>query len=193
MPDFSIAGLRKSLLHQVPLLIWLIALWMLLWGSVSWLNLVTGLLIALAVMRIFYLPPVQFSGRFNVWWAFVFAATFMYDVVRGSFQVSYLAVRPGRKPNSAVIEVPLHSRSDLIMLLVSINVSLIPGSLVVEADRYRSILYVHAIAVDDDEDLEDARRSVLRSELRIVRVIGSKDDLVACEHAALAAREQEDA
>ena len=175
--------LRQNVLHQIPLLVVLIVLWMLLWGSVSWLNLVTGLVMGLAVMRVFYLPPVLLSGRFNVLWAIVFVATFLYDVVRGSIQVAFLAIRPGRRPSSAVIAVPLHSKSELIMLLVSINISLVPGSLVVEADRYGATLYVHALAMEGDADLERARRTVLLAERRIVRVLGSKEDLAAVQTA----------
>lgn len=184
MPDFSARKLRRSLLHQLPLVLWLVVLWMMLWGSVSWLNVITGLIIATAVMRVFYLPPVLLSGRLNLLWAIVFFFTFHYDVIRGSLQVSRLAIDPRRKPRSAVVAVQLHSKSDLIMLLVSINISLVPGSLVVEADRYRSVLYVHALAVENDDDLEAAKQTVLTAERRIVRVIGSREDLRLCEAAA---------
>lgn len=184
MPEFSATRLRRSILHQLPLVLWLVVLWMMLWGAVSWLNAITGVIFALAVMRVFYLPPVLLSGRFNLLWAVVFFFTFHYDVVRGSLHVAGLALDPRRRPRSAVIAVPLHSTSDLIMLLVTINISLVPGSLVVEADRYRSVLYVHALAVDDDDDLEAAKLTVLTAERRIVRVIGSREDLRLCEAAA---------
>lgn len=184
MPDFSARKLRQSLMHQLPLVLWLVVLWTLLWGSVSWLTVITGLIIAMAVMRVFYLPPVQLSGRLNLWWAIVFVFTFHYDVIRGSLQVAGLALRPRHKPRSAVIAVQLHSKSDLIMLLVSINISLVPGSLVIEADRYRSVLYVHALAIENDDDLEAAKQTVLKAERRIVRVMGSREDLQLCEAAA---------
>jgi multicomponent Na+:H+ antiporter subunit E len=172
------------MLHQLPLVLWLVALWMMLWGAVSWLNVLTGAVIALIVMRVFYLPPVQLSGRFNPGWAVVFILTFLYDVVRGSIDVAWLAVRPNRKPRSAVVAVQLHTKSDLIMLLVSINISLVPGSLVVETDRFRSVLYVHALSVENDDDLRAAKDTVLKAERRIVRVMGSRDEMRLCEAAA---------
>lgn len=186
MPEFSRKRMRSSFLHQLPLLVWLVVLWTLLWGSLSPLTLLTGLLMAIFVMRVFYLPPVQLSGRFNIVQAVIFICTFVYDVVRGSFQVAWLAIDPRKVPRSAVIAVQLGSRSDLIMLLVSINISLVPGSLVVEADRFRSKLYVHAIDIDSEEDIEKARQTVLTVERRIVRVIGSKEDLriIEAKHAA---------
>lgn len=172
---------RSGVVNQLPLLVWLVVLWMLLWGSVSWLNLVTGILVAVLVTRVFFLPAVELSGRFNLWWALVFIVTFVWDVVRGSFHVAWIAVSPQRRPHSSVIAVQLSSRSDLIMLLVSINISLVPGSLVIEADRYRGVLYVHALDVHDAASVERARATVLRAERRIVRVIGSREDVRRAE------------
>lgn len=177
---------RHSLLHHLPLVIWLVVLWMLLWGSFSWLNLVAGTVIAIVVTRVFYLPPVELSGRFNLWWAIVFAVRFVADVVAGSFHVARIAVDPRLSPHSSVIAVALHSRSDLIMLLVSINISLVPGSLVVEADRFRSVLYVHALDTRSDADVERFRQTVLTAERRIVRAIGSRRDMINCEAAGRA-------
>ena len=70
-----------------------------------------------------------------------------------------------------------------VMLLVSLNISLVPGSLVVEADRLRSTLYVHAIDTNNPEDVERAKQTVLTAERRIVRVIGSREDVALCEQA----------
>ena len=59
--------LRVRLWQQLPLLVVLVVLWMLLWGNISLLNLVTGAILAVLVTRVFFLPPVDLSGRFNVW------------------------------------------------------------------------------------------------------------------------------
>ena len=177
MADATRARLRRVLLHQIPLLVWLVVLWMLLWGSFSWLNLVTGAIIALLVTRVFYLPPIQLSGRFNPWWALVFAMRFLYDLFTAAIQVAWLAIDPRRVPHSSVVAVPLRSRSDLIMTLVSIAISLVPGSLVVEADRLRAVLYVHVLNTRTAGDVDAARSSVLAVERRIVRALGSKEEL----------------
>lgn len=176
--------LRRVLLHQIPLLLWLMVLWMLLWGSFSWLNLVTGAIIALLVTRVFYLPPIQLSGRFNPWWALVFAVRFLYDLFMAAVQVSWLAIDPRQIPHSSVVAVPLRSRSDLIMTLVSIAISLVPGSLVVEADRLRAVLYVHVLNTRTAADVEAARASVLAVERRIVRALGSRQELQLIEEEA---------
>ncbi|MHA6694091.1 Na+/H+ antiporter subunit E [Homoserinimonas sp. A520] len=179
------ARLRRVLLHQIPMLVWLVVLWGLLWGSFTWLTLLTGVIIALLVTRVFYLPPVRLSGRFNPWWALVFAAHFTYDLFRASVQVAWIAIDPRKIPHSSVVAVRLRSRSDLIMTFVSIAISLVPGSLVVEADRLRAVLYVHVLDTDTLEDVDEARASVLAVERRIVRALGSREeyDLIEREEA----------
>lgn len=177
MPEVTAARRRRVLLHQIPMLLWLVVLWMLLWGAFSWLNLVTGLVIALLVTRVFYLPPIQLSGRFNLWWAIVFAVRFVFDLFTASVQVAWIAIDPRTTPRSSVVAVSLRSRSDLIMTLVSIAISLVPGSLVVEADRLRAVLYVHVLNTRTAEDVTAARASVLGVERRIVRALGSRAEM----------------
>lgn len=168
---------RQRLWQQLPLLIALVVLWMVLWGQFTALSLVTGVIVAIVVTRVFYLPPVELSGRINPWYLLVFLSHFFLDVAVASFQVAFQAVWPKPVPHSSVIGIQLCTRSDLIMTLDAIAMSLVPGSLVVEADRERSTLYLHTFATESLEDVEAMRRKVLVVEARIVRAIGSKADL----------------
>ena len=167
----------RRLWRQLPLLAGLVLLWIVLWGSFSWLNLVSGIIVAVLVTRLFYLPPVELSGRFNLWYALVFLVHFFADVVVASFQVAYQALQPGPVPRSSIIGIQLRTRSDLIMTLDAIAMSLVPGSLVVEVDRARSILYLHTFDTETQDDVEAMREKVLVVEARIARMLGSKDDL----------------
>ncbi|GAB3045706.1 hypothetical protein GCM10027052_30260 [Parafrigoribacterium mesophilum] len=169
--------LRGRLWQQLPLLIGLVLLWMVLWGQATWLSFVTGVIVAILVTRVFYLPPVDLSGRINLWYTIVFLAHFFLDVAVASFTVAFQALDPRPIPRSSVIGIQLRTRSDLIMTLDAIAMSLVPGSLVVEADRERSILYLHTFATRTTGDVELMRRKVLVVEARIVRAIGSRTDL----------------
>jgi multicomponent Na+:H+ antiporter subunit E len=175
--DVSRREVGRRFLQQLPLLLGLVLLWMVLWGQFTVLGAVTGVMVAVAVTRFFYLPPADFSGRINPWYAVVFLVYFFVDVAVASFQVAFQALNPRPIPCSSVIGVQLHTRSDLIMTLDAIAMSLVPGSLVVEVDRERSILYLHTFATRSPEDVEAMRRKVLIVEARIVRAIGSKADL----------------
>lgn len=169
--------LRWRLWQQLPLLLVLVVLWMMLWGEVSWLSVVSGIVVAAIVVNVFYLPPVALTGRLNPWWSFVFLVSFLAEVIAASFHVAWFSVRPAAPPTSALVAVQLRTRSDFIALLVSTALSLIPGSIVVEVDRPRSILYLHVFGTDDRDAVQRFREKALEVERRIVRAIGSRDDL----------------
>lgn len=175
--DVSNGEVRRRFWQQLPLVVALVLLWMILWSQFSWLSLLTGIIVAVVVTRVFYLPPVELSGRLNLWYTLVFLVHFFFDVAVASFQVAFQALNPKPIPRSSVIGIQLRTRSDLIMTLDAIAMSLVPGSLVVEADRERSILYLHSFATETADDVEAMRRKVLVVEARIVRAIGSTADL----------------
>jgi multicomponent Na+:H+ antiporter subunit E len=168
-------GRRK----QLPLLVGLMLLWILLWDDASWGNVVNGALVAIVVTRVFYLPPAELSGRFNVYWAVVFALHFAADLVRSSIHVAGLALRPGYVPQNAVIAIDLHTKSDLLLTATGHALTLIPGSLIVDVDRLNTTLYVHVIDAPDDESIERSRRAILRTEERLIRAMGSREECAA--------------
>jgi multicomponent Na+:H+ antiporter subunit E len=172
---------KRSVLQQIwrqlPFFVWLIALWMLLWGQFTVLAFVTGLIAAVAVTRVFRLPPVELSGRVHLWYGVVFVLSFLGAVVRGSLTVAWQALDLSRQPGTAIIAVPLRIDDDLIMTHTAVTASLIPGSLIVDADRDRRILYLHVIGVRSEADVEAQRESVLAWERRIVRAVGSRAQL----------------
>ena len=164
-------------ISQLPLFLGLVLLWALLWGRFSWLNLLTGVLFAAIVSVVFYLPAVQLSGRINLWrsaWLFV---RLLWDIVRASVNVSWLALGPGYTASNAILAVHLRTRSDLILTWTAVATSIVPGSIVVDIERVDSTLYLHVINMHDSSETDSFRASVLATERRIVMAFGSKEDV----------------
>lgn len=153
----------------------LTVIWVLLWGTLTPLTIVGGLIVAVVVLKVFPLPPVTFAGRIHPWGVLRFAARFAVDLVVASAQVAAMAFRPGQ-PKSAVIAVPLRVTSDLNLTLTSEALSLVPGSLIVEAHRDQGVLYVHVLNAESPADVERARRSVQDLERRIIQAFGSDEE-----------------
>jgi multicomponent Na+:H+ antiporter subunit E len=165
----------RSVWRQLPLLVALVALWVFLWDHIDALTIVTGLLLAIAVTRVLYLPPVLLSGRFNPWRALLLGLRMMFDVVFASLQVALFAVNPRWQPMNAILAVQLHTRSDFVTTLTAEAISVVPGTLVVDIDRERGLLYLHALGTNTDGDLERVRREVLGVEGRIVLAMGTAE------------------
>ena len=171
---------RWRIWQQFPLILILIALWMLLWGTVSVLSVTSGVVIALLVRSALYLPPVQLSGRFNPFWFAVYLVRFFGELVAGSVNVAWRAFSPTGVTGNSIISVQLVTRSDIIMTLTAISVTLIPGSFVLDVDRHNSVLYLHALDTMDGNAVDALRRSVRSVERSLVRALGSPDDVVSC-------------
>jgi multicomponent Na+:H+ antiporter subunit E len=147
-----------------------------LWRSVEPFTILTGVVTALVVVRVFELPPVPHIGRFRPLAAVALGAWFLREAVVASVQVAVQAVAaidPRRRPRSGVVAAQLRTRDDLVLTLTGVVTTLIPGTVIVEIDRAESVLFVHVLRGGTPERLEAARRAVLDAERRVVRAIGS--------------------
>lgn len=165
--------IMRDILLQLPFMIWLVLLWMLLWHQFTPLAIVTGILVAIFVTRVFRLPTVELVGRVNVWHSLVFIVLFLGAVVMGAVSVTIQVFDLRRQPGAAIIAIPLRYADDILTTHVAVTASLIPGSLVVESDRDRRILYLHVIGVRTRADVDRFREGVLAWERRIVRAVGT--------------------
>lgn len=165
--------------HELPLLVGLVILWMMLWREASLLSVVSGLLVSIVAMRLFYLPPVELAGRFNPWYALRYVVYFIWNLAHASWQVAWLAVRPGPPPMTSIIAVRLRTGSDFILTIVGLTISLIPGSLVAEVDRFGSTLYLHVLNTPTQKEITKMRRDVATIERLLVLTLGSRAEVRA--------------
>jgi multicomponent Na+:H+ antiporter subunit E len=162
------------------MLLWLVLVWNLLWGTWSWANLLSGLAIALAVTLLLPLPPVVGGPRVRPVPALVFFSRFAVDLVLSCAQVVLLAFAPAG-PRGAIIAVQVRTDSDLLLTMLAETLSLIPGSIVLDLDRERRVIALHLLNVRGVEAVQAQKRRVLAQEERIVRAFGGPEDL---EHLA---------
>ncbi|WP_313366137.1 Na+/H+ antiporter subunit E [Microbacterium sp.] len=171
--------IRRDILLQLPFMLWLVLLWLLLWHQFTPLAVVSGIVMAVFVTRVFRLPTVELLGRINLWHSLVFIVRFMAAVVMGAVRVTIQVFDFRRQPGAAIVEVPLRYADDIVTTHVAVTASLIPGSLVVESDRDRRTLYLHVIGVCSRDDVDRFRAEVLRWERRIVRAVGTPEQYAA--------------
>lgn len=163
---------RRTYGMQWKMIVILTIVWVLLLGKLTIGTIVAGFCLGLLVTIVFPLPPVEFHGRLHPIGQLRLALRLVGDLVRSSFSVALLAFRR-QTPKSAMVRVDLRSDSDLYQTLTTELVSLVPGSLVVEARRSTRTLYLHVLDVEQLSDLEAARQSVLDAEARVIAAYGS--------------------
>jgi multicomponent Na+:H+ antiporter subunit E len=122
------------------------------------------------VCVVFPLPPIDLGSRVRPLLLLALLGRFGVDVVRASIQVAGVVLRRQHVRN-AVLAVDLESDSDFIMTVVASMLSLIPGSVVVEARRSTHTLYLHVLDTPDAAAVEDFRHTALALEQRLLRAL----------------------
>jgi multicomponent Na+:H+ antiporter subunit E len=172
--------LGRGVRSRLPVVIALTIVWVLLWGNVGPLTVVGGALVALLVMTVFPFPAVTWHGRFRPLAAARLVATFFADLFVASGQVAWIAVRPSPPPRSAVIRVQLATRSEFLLTITAELISLVPGSLLIELDSRRGLIWLHLLDGSTPAKVERARAKALAQEARVIAALGSESEMTAC-------------
>lgn len=146
----------------------LATVWVLLWGRVTIANILGGVVVAVAIMVLLPLPRVPVQGRVHPWSVVQLLGLFGWYLVVSSLQLMWLAIKPGPLPLTGVLRVPLSIKSDLVLVLASSITTLIPGSIVLEIDQLRRILYCHVIDVGSPRSVERFYHQVAQVERLLV-------------------------
>lgn len=162
---------------QPRAIIALAVVWVFLWDRITLGNVVNGLIVGAVITQIFPLPSIQYFGRIHPWRVVVLVARFFYDLVPAAIHISIATFARNPRQGGSIVEVHLRTHSEFYMTIVATLVSLIPGSFVVEARRSANVLYVHWFDITSKEGVADIRQNVLDVEKRVVRAIGSPEEI----------------
>ncbi|MCI7455900.1 Na+/H+ antiporter subunit E [Actinomyces urogenitalis] len=163
-------------------LVLLTAVWVLLVGRLSVFTVVSGALIATIVTLLFPMPAIVWPGWIHPIGALRLVGAVTWDLARASVQLAWFALSWRRQPRSGVVAVPLSSDADLYQVATGTILSIVPGSVVVEARWRTRTLYMHIFDMAPGDAARE-RTGALRAELRILRAFGTTDEIAqACEH-----------
>ena len=166
----------KRILLRAWVLCWLILVWILLWGTVSAANILSGLTIALIITLLLPLPTVPIEGRVHPLSLLRLVLLVAGYLVLSSFQLAWLAVKPGPPPLSAVLRAHLAIKSDLVLALAVNIINLTPGTIVLEIDQVRRMIYIHVIDVGSERSVNRFYRQVAQIERLLIRSFERDED-----------------
>jgi multicomponent Na+:H+ antiporter subunit E len=159
----------RRILLRAWALCWLILVWVLLWGNVSAANILSGLAMALIITLLLPLPVVPIEGRVHPLSLLRLVMQIAGYLVLSSFQLAWLAVKPGPPPLSAVLRAHLAIKSDLVLALAVNIINLTPGTIVLEIDQVRRMIYVHVIDVGSERAVNRFYRQIAEIERLLIR------------------------
>ncbi|WP_067478142.1 Na+/H+ antiporter subunit E [Nocardia amamiensis] len=161
-------GTRRDTVVRIAILVWLTLVWIALWGDLSVANLLGGLVVATLIMVALPLPRVPVAGRLRLLPLIELLVVSAYYALESSLQVAWFAIRPAPTPVSGVLRVYSGTRSDLVLVLWADLLNLIPGTMVLEIDRRRCVVYVHVLDVGSEAAVDKFYRTTRRLERLLI-------------------------
>lgn len=161
---------RSRRIRPAPL-IGLTVVWVLLWGTLSWANVLSGLVLAATVLIVFPLPPLLIDVHIRPLALVTLVARFLADLVVASVKVAAQAVGLVSMEGSSVIVIPLHCTDLLAQTMIAEMVSLVPGTVVVELDGEDAWMALHVLGANTAQRADAARADVRALERRVLRAL----------------------
>jgi multicomponent Na+:H+ antiporter subunit E len=127
-------------------------IWALLTGRFDLPNLSVGFVLGYGLMSLTRraFPPTSYFAKVAQVTRFVLF--FLKELSVASAQVAWQVLRPRLDIHPGIVAVPLDAATDLEITLLSIVISLTPGTLTLEVSPDRRTLYVHGMDVADGRE-----------------------------------------
>jgi len=143
--------------------------WSALTADFSFLNLLFGMLISYVALLV--LRPVLGNSRYfgKVWQIIAFAIFFLVQIIKSNLRVAHDVLTPSYFMRPGIIGLSLEASSDLEITIFANLISLTPGTLSIDVSSDRKVLYIHAMYLDDLDELRAEIRSLEQRLLNVMR------------------------
>jgi multicomponent Na+:H+ antiporter subunit E len=136
----------------------LVALWVLLWGEASLANVLSGIVIAAALLAAFPGDRRADAARFVIrpFAALRLAGWFVVQLVGSNILLTREVLSPRSRVNTGVVACPLRTSSSRLTTVITNVIALTPGTMTVEITLEPTVLYVHVLRLDDVDTVRDS-------------------------------------
>ena len=104
------------------------------------------------------------------YFVFYYLPVFLWEVIKANIDVAYRVLHPKLPINPGIVKVKTTLKSDTALTFLANSITLTPGTLSVDIDSEKSVLYVHWIDVKA-KDIDSATRIIVERFEKILRKI----------------------
>lgn len=155
---------------QLPAVVWVLLIWLLLWGEFTVANVVGGLAVGVVVVALAPQPRRASDYRPSVVGLVRFGLYFIKELASATHHTARVALRP-RRCRPAVVLVELQTANSMVATLVANCVTLTPGTISLEIDLPSKRLWVHVLDAADESAEQAAIDSVRGFERRALAAL----------------------
>jgi multicomponent Na+:H+ antiporter subunit E len=156
----------KSFISNIVLAL----IWAAMSGEMTLGNLTLGFIIGYIIL--YLMQRISGPSRYynKVWHVMRFLVFFIKEMLSAGFRVAWDVLTPKHYNRPGIIAYPLEPMSSLEITLLAKVISLTPGTLSLDVSPDERILYIHAMFIDDADQLRrDIKDRLERPLLEVLR------------------------
>ncbi len=140
-------------------------LWALLSGDISQYSLITGFVLGYLVLGMMATQATEKSYFKKVRQTLAFVLEFLKELTVSTYRVVYDILTPAHHMKPGVIAFPLEAKTDAEITMLANVITLTPGTLSLDVSEDRKTLYIHAMYIDDPDELRREIKEGLEKKL----------------------------
>lgn len=159
---------------SILLFLFTVIIWVMLWGEVTFANVLSGILVATLLNLAMPIPPnsaldINFGGMVRLF------GSWTIDFVKASISVAWLAIRRDDPPPTAIIKVPMRTNDDISLTTAMALINLQPGGIIVDIDKREKTLTMHILDASSTSKVAEQINQLTRIERRVIRAFENRD------------------
>ncbi|MFH2145602.1 MAG: Na+/H+ antiporter subunit E [Candidatus Omnitrophota bacterium] len=161
---------RRIILFLVSLLIWCLLVWV---PDVPrlLLGILISIFVAVLTADLFVIRPQRIKHPLRYWYfVFYYLPVFIWECIKANIDVAYRVLHPRLPIKPGIVKVKTSLKSDTGLTFLANSITLTPGTLTVDIDAERGILYVHWINVKE-KDTDRATELIVKRFENILKKI----------------------
>ena len=144
-------------------------IWVALTGSMYYSNFLFGYLLGFFLLWVMNKNETDKRYFYRVPKIIGFAFYFLYEMMVANLQVAYDVITPKYFFKPGIVRFPLKATSDLEINLLSMFISLTPGTILLDVSEDKKSIVIHVMYLDDREKFISRMQNSERKILDILR------------------------
>jgi multicomponent Na+:H+ antiporter subunit E len=109
---------------------------------------VVSLIVAVVMGSMFVTRPHMFFNPIRIFYfLFWYIPVFIWELIKANFDVAYRVIHPSMPIKPGIVRLKTELKSDTGLTFLANSITLTPGTLTVDIDKDKCILYIHWINV----------------------------------------------
>ncbi|MBU1523142.1 MAG: Na+/H+ antiporter subunit E [Candidatus Omnitrophica bacterium] len=151
----------------------------LVWSVLSWVpdfqHLIVGVFVAALVAFLtgdLFVSRPYILKRPRRYWYFIahYLPVFLWEMIKANIDVAYRVLHPDLPINPGIVRVKTSLKSDTALTFLANSITLTPGTMSVDIDKDKGVLYIHWINVRT-KDTQGATKIIVQRFEKILKKI----------------------